>query len=101
MGGLPWVKFQDFYLRLGFLKALVGVLNPQRRSATNDAIYRRLREPLFTAANEHKGLWDQVGYRIDWYKPTSTKAELRLGRKATNRDEAEPTVAEALLVAGD
>ncbi len=49
MKELPWTKFQDFYLRLGFLKVLVAVLSPDRRSALNDSIVRRLEKPLFDA----------------------------------------------------
>ena len=46
-GRLPWTKLQDFYLRLGFLKVLTAALSAERRSATNDAIVRRLERPLF------------------------------------------------------
>lgn len=44
---LPWTKLQDFYLRLGFLKVLAATLSPERRSATNDSIVRRIERPLF------------------------------------------------------
>ena len=38
MARLPWTKFQDFYLRLGFLKVLVAILDPNRRSAGNEVL---------------------------------------------------------------
>lgn len=47
MPGVPWTKFQDFYLRLGFIKVLVAALSPFRRSVSNETIYRRLESPLF------------------------------------------------------
>lgn len=68
MARVPWTKFQDFYLRLGFLKVLVAVLSPQRRSALNDAIVRRLETPLFDAAPAHRQLWDAVKDRVSWYE---------------------------------
>lgn len=68
MARVPWTKFQDFYLRLGFLKVLVAVLSPQRRSAPNEAIVRRLESPLFDAAPAHRQLWDTVKDRISWYE---------------------------------
>src|SRR5882672_2849133 len=52
MRALPFRKYQDFYLRLGFLKLLVHVLPPDRRSTSNDAVDRRLREVLFRASGE-------------------------------------------------
>src|SRR5262245_36161150 len=89
MARLPWTKFQDFYLRLGFLKVLAAVLSPQRRSARNEAIIPRLEKPLFEAARSHPDLWRRVEHRIDWYDYGDPK----------NRDK--PSAAEALLVAGD
>ncbi|MGH8736735.1 MAG: hypothetical protein ACREVC_05175 [Burkholderiales bacterium] len=56
----PWTKFQDFYLRLGFLKALALSLDPDRRSALNQAIERRLARPLFEQARKHQQLWTDV-----------------------------------------
>ena len=47
MQGVPWTKFQDFYLRLGFLKILVAALSPARRSVTNEAVYQKLEYPAF------------------------------------------------------
>lgn len=52
MKQLPWTKFQDFYLRLGFLKVLVAAVSPDRRSASNDAIVRRLLRPLFESTRQ-------------------------------------------------
>lgn len=88
MARVPWTKLQDFYLRLGFLKVLVAVLSPQRRSASNDAIIRRLETPLFDAAPAHHQLWDAVKDRVSWY-PKRTAAGKTI------------EVDEALLVYGD
>jgi len=90
MSRIPWTKFQDFYLRLGFLKTLVAALSPQRRSALNDAIVRRLEVPLFDAAPTHARLWASVQPRISWYPR----------RTAAGRTIEYPEVAEALLVYG-
>lgn len=90
MGHLPWTKFQDFYLRLGFLKVLVAALSPQRRSSLNDAVVRRLESPLFDSAPEHPELWDRVRGRIDWY-PRRTSA---------GKTIEFPETSEALLVDG-
>jgi hypothetical protein len=90
MGHFPWTKFQDFYLRLGFLKVLVASLSPQRRSTLNDAIVRRLESPLFDAAASHEDLWERVESRIDWY-PRKT---------ASGKTIECPEAAEALLVDG-
>lgn len=91
MSRIPWTKFQDFYLRLGFLKVLVAALSPQRRSALNDAIVRRLETPLFDAAPAHTRLWSSVQSRITWYPR----------RTAAGKTIAHPEVAEALLVYGE
>ncbi len=88
MARLPWTKFQDFYLRLGFLKVLVAVLNPQRRSALNDQIVRRLEAPLFDPAIRHVGVWERLRPKMPWY-PRKTSAGKQLEH---------PEVAEALLV---
>jgi hypothetical protein len=52
MKQLPWTKFQDFYLRLGFLKLLVAAISPDRRSASNDTIVQRLVRPLFESTRK-------------------------------------------------
>lgn len=88
MAGLPWTKYQDFYLRLGFLKVLVGALDPNRRSATNEAIYRRLRAPLFEDATRHSLLWKTVSEWPAWHEGSRGRGD-------------QPTVAEALLVVGN
>src|SRR5579859_6665626 len=46
MASVRWTKYQDFYLRLGFLKAAVAVLDPERRSLSADLLLRRLGRPL-------------------------------------------------------
>lgn len=91
MSRVPWTKYQDFYLRLGFLKVLVAALSPQRRSALNDAIVRRLETPLFDGAPAHPGLWDAVRARIAWYPR----------RTAGGKTIEHPEVDEALLVYGE
>src|SRR5437879_2893130 len=88
MPRLPWTKFQDFYLRLGFLKVLVAALSPQRRSALNDQVVRRLETPLFDAAPKHHQLWTRVQGSISGY-PHKTP-----GGKLIQH----PETAEALLV---
>ena len=89
MARLPWTKFQDFYLRLGFLKVLVAALNPQRRSALNDQIVRRLEAPLFDNTARHPELLNRTRDRMSWYPK-------RVGAKIIDH----PEVAEALLVEG-
>lgn len=90
---LPWTKFQDFYLRLGFLKALVAALGTERRSVPTETILRRLRKPLFEDAVVHPILAERIGERMSWYgdgwwwKPGS--------------DGKTPTVAEGLVVDAD
>ena len=83
MKGLPWTKFQDFYLRLGFLKVLVAAISPDRRSASNDAIVRRLLKPLFESTG---------------------KPERPRGLRGTGRDTSrkrESGLVETLLIEGD
>lgn len=85
----PWTKFQDFYLRLGFLKVLTCALDPSRRSALNQSIERRLAIPLFEPVTKYAPLWDRV-------KPNFPKEETKLPSK-----KQFTTVAEALLFDGD
>jgi len=93
MSRIPWTKFQDFYLRLGFLKVLVAALSPQRRSATNDEILRRLESPLFDPARTHSKFWLRIGSRMSWYEDEPDDW--------TGKKKKHPTTAEALLVDGD
>lgn len=88
--GFPWTKFQDFYLRLGFLKVLTCILDPWRRSALNQAIERRLMVPLFEPATKYPVLWSAV-------RDCFPDAPLRT---AANKRKF-TTVTDALLVAGD
>ena len=91
MTRLPWTKFQDLYLRLDFSMCWRWFLNPQRRSALNDQIVRRLESPLFDGANRHPPqLFDRGTEKITWY-PRKTSA---------GRTSDYPEVAEALLVDG-
>jgi hypothetical protein len=87
---LSWTKQQDFYLRLGFLKALVAAMSSQRRSTTKEAILRRLDLALFTGARGRDALWGRVRSRITWYDAEEDRIS-----------SDKPTVAEALLVDGD
>jgi hypothetical protein len=90
---LPWTKFQDFYLRLGFLKVLVSVLEKSRTSVANELVYRRLRSPLFEAAgSQAPSLWSSVQSKSDWHW---------YAKEHQSGDYRNPTVAEALLVDGD
>jgi hypothetical protein len=94
MPGLPWTKYQDFYLRLGFLKVLVAVLSPQRRSVANESLERRLKTPLFSSAKQgYPALYGEARERlpsgVDF--PTSKKPS----------EPPPPSVTEALLMAGD
>lgn len=91
MARLPWTKFQDFYLRLGFLKVLVATLSPQRRSATNDQVVRRLESPLFDALPSHPELLGRVEKRITGYPR----------RTAAGKTIEYPEATEALLIDGD
>ena len=90
---LPWTKFQDFYLRLGFLKALVAALGTERRSVPTETILRRLRRPLFQEAAVHAGLLARAGERMTWYENEWWRDTVK--RKKT------PTVAEGLIVDAD
>ncbi len=87
MPELPWTKYQDFYLRLGFLKLLVAVLSPERRSAANTGIHRSLQSPALAPGKNHPGLF--------------AEALARLGEAASSPEAAEMTVADALLITGD
>jgi len=91
MKRVAWTKFQDFYLRLGFLKALAAVLSAERRSVPNDAIIHRLQSPLFDPALKHPMLWTKVERLFP---------EVQVGKlPAFKKKEKEPpSVAEALLV---
>src|SRR5690349_9348744 len=89
MARLPWTKFQDFYLRLGFLKVLVAALSPQRRSVLNDQIVRKLETPLFDNSSRHPALLSATRDRMTWYPKT-------VGSKTIEH----PEVVEAMLVDG-
>jgi|GEM_PF-2381772 len=88
MPGLPWTKFQDFYLRLGFLKVLVAVLSPERRSATNDAIVGRLQVPLFDPTIRHPNVHTRVAELFDGMYPRRT---------SSGKEIESPEIAEAML----
>jgi hypothetical protein len=91
MKRVAWTKFQDFYLRPGFLKVLAAVLSAERRSVPNEAIIHRLERPLFDPAIVHPELWRGVEQRM----PTS-----RSEAKTRSAKGKSPSVAEALLVDG-
>jgi hypothetical protein len=88
MPGVPWTKFQDFYLRLGFIKTLVVTLSPFRRSESNETIYRRLESPLFKPATSCPALADITRHLVESYGDED---------KADGR----PYVLEALLAGDD
>ena len=90
MSRLPWTKFQDFYLRLGLLKVLVAILDPNRRSAAKEALSRRLQELLFAPARGHEELWYRVEAHFPWF-----------GERSGGRSRrSPPTTLEALLLLG-
>ena len=82
-----WTKFQDFYLRLGYLKVLAAVLDPSRRSALNQALERRLTTPLFEPAEKHKQLWNRAAHLFPAAQPRVPSKKF-------------VTVGEALLASG-
>jgi hypothetical protein len=94
MRRLPWTKFQDFYLRLGFLKVLVAVLNPQRRSEVNDTIIRKLEKPLFDVVWKHSALWSRVSEHFP-------AGEYNAPNTPHDKKKKTPVVAEALLIDGE
>jgi hypothetical protein len=93
MRRLPWTKFQDFYLRVGFLKVLLVILSPDRRSAARDALIRRIQRPLFAEARSHQALWEQVAGKMTWYADGPSP-----GASSHHKN---PLIAEALLVSAD
>ena len=90
---LPWTKFQDFYLRLGFLKALVAALGTERRSVPTETILRRLRRPLFAEATAYPALVARVGEHMTWYEKGWWQNAIETTKT--------PTVAESLIVDAD
>jgi hypothetical protein len=99
MKRVAWTKFQDFYLRLGFLKALAAVLSVERRSVPNDGIIHRLQSPLFDPAPKHPMLWTKVEQFFP--EVQSIKNRAALNKKEKEKEQQSPSVAEALLVRGD
>lgn len=88
MSGLvPWTKFQDFYLRLGFLKALVAVLGAERRSVPTEAIVRRARSPLLDPLEEVPCLEARTRGQMTWW--------------ADREKKGGPSIAEALVLDAD
>jgi len=88
---LPWTKFQDFYLRLGFLKVLAAALSSERRSATNDSVVRRLERPLFDSVSVHPALAERTANLFASSYPRKTSSGKQIDC---------PEVAEALIAAG-
>ena len=88
---LPWTKLQDFYLRLGFLKVLTAALSHERRSATIDAVIRRLERPLFDSISAYPALVRRTTGLFDGVYPKKTSA----GKQIES-----PEVAEALVASG-
>lgn len=94
MTRLPWTKFQDFYLRLGFLKWLVVVLSPNRRSEANEVIVKKLMTPMFESLEKYPVLAARVRSRLPEKRRRKTPAS------AGKHDDG-PSIAEALIVDGD
>ena len=96
MTRLPWTKFQDFYLRLGFLKVLIALLDPQRRSVSSEAVGQRLKRLLFRPALDVPELGQLLKTDYSWILSVD---EIVTGKPSTNRHaEQHVTVAEALLL---
>lgn len=72
MAGFPWVKAQDFWLRLGLLKALLSVLPQVRKSSQRDQILRELVERYFVPAMRSPELFSQAEQRWGDHLPKST-----------------------------
>ncbi|HEX8441420.1 hypothetical protein [Archangium sp.] len=81
MQRLPWTKYQDFCLRLGFLKVLVASLGVQRRSVTNDSVSRRLRKPLFESVGSFPALLERLP-SLDESSASQTVAQALLQTEA-------------------
>ena len=99
MARLPWTKFQDFYLRLGFLKVLVALLDPQRRSVSSDAVGQRLKKLLFRPALETPELGDLLRTEHSWI--LSVDEFVTAKSPSNRRAERYLTVVEALLLTQD
>jgi hypothetical protein len=98
MRPLPWTKFQDFYLRVGFLKVLAAILDPHRRSIAKEALVRRLEQILFAPAREYGPLWQQLTDQFPWV-PREFADEVSAATRS--KPSSKPTVTEALLLIGD
>ncbi len=97
MARLPWTKFQDFYLRVGFLNALVALLDPHRRSVPTEILGQRLEHLLLAPARDHDDLWRAFTDRFPWAPGEFEEME----RKSTRTFQgARPTLTEALLLMG-
>ena len=88
MSALAWTKFQDFYLRFGFLKVCVCMLSAERRSESQDAIIRRIDAALF----EHAESVDEFEKVFDDWKIAG------LFSSSDPKKIAKTTIAEALLI---
>ncbi|MFC2171393.1 hypothetical protein ACFLU6_02025 [Acidobacteriota bacterium] len=86
-----WTKFQDFYLRLGFLKVLTAILDPNRRSVSNDVLIRKLKRTLFQPARIFPEVWTELSERYPSYVRKAEK----------NNVKRQPALVEALLILGN
>lgn len=91
MQRVPWTKFQDFYLRIGFLKVLVALLDPHRRSVSSDTLSQRLSTVLFRSLLDVPQLQNHIRAEYSWFPPVSQ------GKERTSAKPS-PNVAEALLL---
>ena len=96
---LPWTKFQDFYLRLGFLKVLVALLDPQRRSVSSDVVGRRLKRLLFRPALDRPELRELLRAQHSWVLSVDDSSTVK--STSNGRAERDVAVAEALLLTQD
>jgi hypothetical protein len=73
---IPWMKQQDFCLRLGVLRALLAILPPHDRSIDRGHVLRRLDSIFFAPLSSHPSLEararDALGGKLE--KPTIAKA---------------------------
>ena len=75
MQRIPWTKFQDFYLRLGFLKVLVAVLDPHRRSISSEAVTQRLNSLLFRSIRDFPELQRRLRADYSWFAQLSERQD--------------------------
>jgi hypothetical protein len=91
--GFKWTKLQDFYLRLGFLKILVLLSDPARRSTSTEALVKRLHSSIFPPLERTGDLWEEVRERYELIAEPESR-QLRSGSSGFD-------LVKALLIASD